>query len=155
MHNSTLHIKRKHAHFSPFVPSLPPTQPNSHFPNTQKMKESTTSVANTNQPQVVYGMSKSFLHPWYCFAYIIAEVMNVAEDNNQDQQHKQCEHAGYKAWRIRGGGVAKVCSLLLTITPPWLWYNRIASWVRSDVSSVLVRSPFPLNWSSILTNMSK
>jgi hypothetical protein len=81
------------------------------------MKESTaTSVANTNQPQVVSEMSKSFLQvAWSCFAYIIAEVMNVAEENNQDQLDKRCEHAGHKAWRIRGGGAAKVCSLLLTM----------------------------------------
>ena len=43
--------------------------------------------------------------------------MNVAEDNNQGQPQQQCEHAGHKAWRIRGGGAAKVCSLLNSASP--------------------------------------
>jgi hypothetical protein len=103
-----LPYKRKPAHVSLLFPHSHP--PNPHFA-TQKMKESTTSVANTDQPQVVSEMSKSFLQvTQLVLFYIIAEVMNIAEDSQQ----KRCEHAGHKAWRIRGGGVAKVCSLLNT-----------------------------------------
>ena len=144
MHNST-YIKRKHAHLSPFAfrLSFPHSLP--HPPNpTHKMKESTT-VANTNQPQVVSEMSKSFLQitclfclyssqkSWTLLRTIITKINYTSGVNMPATRHG--------AFGVEVQPRFVLYYLLWSIRH-WLWYNRIASWVRSHVSSVLVRSPF-------------